>query len=528
MAKRRVLSMRYRLPKENLRRLTRSLLFIIASCAFCLNTRAQGFNNRYIDVRPAMQYAGLSLKDSDFYTIGVTTRMTAPYIPKVMWSKISGEGLLQSYFVYEDSNYNEYGAFLNALVEENDSIVKVLGYVADTINVYPVLRTINYAGELKRATIYPDSTTDFVRGDYMTKDNNGNYYLGCNTQYSNGSTDCNIVKVNGSDSVLWNKKYGAGPPLWDDLTSITPLTNGNVMVGSWTYNPYTLPNMHSHTWLFEIDDNGTVVRQWLDSDSTMEAKSLKQTRDGGFIYASKRIIEQNIGDALCHTTVIKLDSMFGKQWGWEGTMLMSSSLGITDIEELPDGDFIVCGNGNYLNPTYNILSVFIMKLRSDGNVIWKNGYTAMDTNGVENFLNDIDVLPDGSYVAVGYVNLPSSVQPTQRQQAWMLKIDSNGCVIENCLVGVEEPSHEPQPTRQIQVYPNPFTADVSIVLKEENLKEATFVITNTLGEVIYRKEENNLASNYTKVLDLSYLPSGVYFVQVQSMNTTVSKRIVKE
>ncbi len=61
---------------------------------------------------------------------------------------------------------------------------------------------------------------------------------------------------------------------------------------------------------------------------------------------------------------------------------------------------------------------------------------------------------------------------------------------------------------------NPFTNDLSIALKGENIHEASFTITNVLGLVIYKREDTNLSSNYTKMIDLSYLPNGIYFVQI--------------
>ena len=88
--------------------------------------------------------------------------------------------------------------------------------------------------------------------------------------------------------------------------------------------------------------------------------------------------------------------------------------------------------------------------------------------------------------------------------------------------------HETQDTRQIQVYPNPFNSDLSIALKGENIQEATFTITNALGQVIYKREESNLSSNYTKMLDLSYLPCGFYFIQVTANGESTVKRVVKE
>ena len=49
-----------------------------------------------------------------------------------------------------------------------------------------------------------------------------------------------------------------------------------------------------------------------------------------------------------------------------------------------------------------------------------------------------------------------------------------------------------------------------------------------MGQVIYRQKENNLANSYTKMLDLSYLPDGVYVIEVIIDGERTVRRIVKE
>jgi hypothetical protein len=497
---------------------------------FCvLVGSGQGFSKRHVDVRPAMQYASVFLKDSAFYTVGVTTQMQAPTYVKPLWSQLSIDGDLKNYRVLNDTDNIDYGTFFNTGQFVNDSVVKLYGYASDGANLYPILWTILCNGTLLKSTIFSDSGSSLIRGDYMLSDLLGNHYLTASYQYAPGALDSYIIKVDKNDSVLWKKRYGS-LGVWDEyVTSACLLNTGNVMVGNWKFDQ-NLPNMKSYTWLFEIDTIGAIVRQWFDSDSTMEASGLKQTKDGGFIYASKKILSQDIGDVYTHSTVIKLDSIFNKQWTWESDLLMGYSIDGIDIEELSNGDFIVCGNGNYLNPNHTLLSAFIMRLRSDGFVAWKNGYTAMDTDGVENFLNDIDVLPDGSYVAVGYTRLPSSVQSTQRQQAWILKVDSNGCVIENCLVGVKnEPQATTEPKHQIKVYPNPAT-DVVMVdygFTDWSKGAVTLQLTNALGQVVFT-QNLPLYSGFQK-LNISPYPAGTYRITLHRSNQTIAKAtLVKE
>lgn len=499
----------------------RCLLFFLASIAFLFYTKAQGFNKRYVDVRPAMQYGAVFFTDSNFYTIGITTAMSPPYIVKPMWSKLDFTGMLQEYHSLNDTDLNYYGTFFNTGALESDSTVKLYGYIADTVNLFPILWTIDYSGKVIRAKVCSDSISHLIRGDYMTGGGNGSYYLTASYQYVPGAIDAYVIKVNNQDSILWNKRYGALAP-WDEaVTAVSLMNNGHVIVGSYK-SDHNLPNMKSYSWIFEINDSGSLVRQWFDGDSTMEARSLKQTSDGGFIYASKRIITQDILDVTIRATVVKIDSSLGIEWKWEHPQTMGSGVGGTDIEELSNGDFLVCGKGNLVMPNHNLAGAFIMKLGSDGSEKWKQVYSALDTDGADSYLNDIDVLPDGSYVAVGYVNIPSSITPTQGQQAWMLKVDSNGCVIENCLVGIEEPRAKNQEQR-VKIQPNPVSDYITIEMDAEMIG-AGVKIYNIMGKIVKQLTAYDLQF----AVDISELSKGMYIVTAEKEGKTARVKLKVE
>jgi len=81
---------------------------------------------------------------------------------------------------------------------------------------------------------------------------------------------------------------------------------------------------------------------------------------------------------------------------------------------------------------------------------------------------------------------------------------------------------------RVAVSPNPFVSDIAISIQKENLQLATFTITNPMGKTIYMANETNLATGYTKMLDLSYLPNGLYFLEVFVDGERTVKQIVKQ
>ena len=81
---------------------------------------------------------------------------------------------------------------------------------------------------------------------------------------------------------------------------------------------------------------------------------------------------------------------------------------------------------------------------------------------------------------------------------------------------------------QINIYPNPFTTNLAINVQRANLKQVTFSIYNMLGQQIYYRQEDGLSPNYTKMLDLSYLPNGIYVVEVEVDGACVSREVVKQ
>jgi len=69
---------------------------------------------------------------------------------------------------------------------------------------------------------------------------------------------------------------------------------------------------------------------------------------------------------------------------------------------------------------------------------------------------------------------------------------------------------------------------LDITLAQQNLKQADFSICNLLGQTVYTQQETNLSPTYTKMLDLSNLPNGVYLVEVVVDGEVSVREVVKQ
>jgi len=300
-----------------------------------------------------------------------------------------------------------------------------------------------------------------------------------------------------------------GTTWYEQASSIIKLTNGNLMIGAVRSNLNLNPTVQqANTWLLEVDTGGNVVRQWFDpSDSTYVAEGLRQTQDGGFIYGAQKKSYQTVNDVYKTSTIVKLDSNFNKQWVFDSDTL--SPTGFTDIEILPDGNYIACGSKNY---RYG----WIVKLSANGQKLWSKEYVGIGDWGSKNFLRDIDVLPDGGLIAVGESQLSGATPP---QVGWFLKLDSNGCEIDNCTVGFEDVQEE----KQIEIYPNPASDNFTIKLPE-SMKGAEVVVYDVTGKIVKQQTVNTKQL----MIDVTAFSKGLYFATAQKGDRILSTKLVVE
>ena len=360
----------------------------------------------------------------------------------------------------------------------------------DTTNVTPdywVVK-IDSAGNKQWDNRYGGNSGDLLRSLDLTYD--GGYILGgysgsdttgdktqsnWDTTNNGGTGDYWVVKIDSVGNKQWDKRYGTVSS--DKLFSVMQTLDGNYLLGGGADSGITGNKTVAKggIWLIKINNIGNIIWQKV-YDGGAGFKGMNRTNDGGYLISGE---------------------------GYKNFMLPITS---------PDRTDDCLGSQN----------TWILKLDSAGNKQWdKTIFTiGNDYGGYAVQTND------GCYLVAN--SSRAGIGGYKTQAAWDSSFDFFIVKFSmDTVTGIEEPRTKNQEPR-VQVYPNPFSSEVSILLQAENLKEATFVITSTIGEVIYQRKEENLADNYTKVLDLSPLPNGIYFIQIATNGTSVVRKIVKE
>jgi hypothetical protein len=123
-------------------------------------------------------------------------------------------------------------------------------------------------------------------------------------------------------------------------------------------------------------------------------------------------------------------------------------------------------------------------------------------------------------VLFGSAQVYDSTSGGYSQDAWIVKLDSNGCDIDTCPHIVSSASlHEPLSNGEyIRCVPNPTSGVFAIGLPMQN---ATIKMYNAIGvEVTFVKKQNEI--------NISALPTGLYIVQVSDGKRMWWSKVVKQ
>lgn len=114
------------------------------------------------------------------------------------------------------------------------------------------------------------------------------------------------------------------------------------------------------------------------------------------------------------------------------------------------------------------------------------------------------------------------------QGAWVVKTDSIGCVMPNCLdtmmhIGIEE--FEEIQKQELILYPNPTHDQLQIAVNQQGTKVEQVIIYDISGKEIYRKAYDEYLVN----IDVRNYKTGVYLVKVNGTDGSEwSRKFVKE
>ena len=78
----------------------------------------------------------------------------------------------------------------------------------------------------------------------------------------------------------------------------------------------------------------------------------------------------------------------------------------------------------------------------------------------------------------------------------------------------------------LNVYPNPTRGLFNISFVSEKINNVEITVIDAFGKIIILENKQHFVGEYTKQVDLSTSPKGIYMVQIRTNDSFVSKRIV--
>ena len=300
-----------------------------------------------------------------------------------------------------------------------------------------------------------------------------------------------ILKIDSVGNVLWWKRYFIYNGV--SFNNIFELPTGDYILSGSTAKG--TPNL-SQGAIMRTDSNGDSLwfRDYggIGEDQFYEAQ---KTLDGNIIVAG--ISAPNVSSTY-DSYVLKLDlngdTIWTKRFGTQND-------GCLSISVCSDGGYIVGGTIYY--PTNS--DMFITKLNAYGDSLWTKDF-GDSTGSIGYFVRQTN---DKGYILVG---------ESGAGDVYLVKTDSTG----NAILSINELGSQ---SFSFNAYPNPATTTLNLTISnEEGIKNVR--IYNLLGECLLHQQ---LTTNNQQVtLDVSSYAKGVYFVEVQTEEGIMRKKIIKE
>ncbi|MBL0314400.1 MAG: T9SS type A sorting domain-containing protein [Flavobacteriales bacterium] len=191
------------------------------------------------------------------------------------------------------------------------------------------------------------------------------------------------------------------------------------------------------------------------------------TADGKYIFAGQ---DQNAVQNQSRSQVTKLDinntvlwTHFYGEIGW-GCLAFS-------IKALPDGGFVFCGGDGSFGGAYG----YICRIDQDGNELWYRKYR--QTEGNECFATDVNPTTDGGFIMTGL--LQPDNQLDLPQDMWAIKLDSMGCLIPGCQVGIIEKGE----VAAMRIYPNPADDFINVFVESQQVGDCALHLYDLQGRL---------------------------------------------
>ncbi|MEI6507273.1 MAG: T9SS type A sorting domain-containing protein [Bacteroidota bacterium] len=196
---------------------------------------------------------------------------------------------------------------------------------------------------------------------------------------------------------------------------------------------------------------------------------------------------------------------------------------LIEIAQVKNDYFYNVGQYNMTNDsglTYSDCIQFL-KLDSLGNIKWRRVFKQWYK---DNRAYSLTSVPDGFIICA---DGKDTTHTTGYADAWVIKTDTNGCVIPGCNAhdGIVQIIN---PEAFVKVYPNPASTELNIEITDERAKAKNFFMYDNTGNLVTHKNVNNESRNY--IFPTSDIKNGLYYfvIELQDGSQAVRKILIQK
>lgn len=240
---------------------------------------------------------------------------------------------------------------------------------------------------------------------------------------ASGIQEAIVEKVDSRGNLVWSKNYAIGRN-GDGIAAIKQTADGGFVAAGGVFAAGEAP---SGGLILKLDASGNV--QWQSVVGPMGAttvvfNALQQTSDGGYVATGNYYTSSSQCQPFeCEGgLVVKLDASGNVEWQQGLTAAGSNSLFIDSLIATADGGYVAAGAWFGTNQKGGLL----VKLDSNGNILWQNAYSGGSYFGAELgvVIYSVHQTSDGGYFLAG--DGEDKLQEGGRLVPWLGKVDSNG------------------------------------------------------------------------------------------------------
>ena len=145
---------------------------------------------------------------------------------------------------------------------------------------------------------------------------------------------------------------------------------------------------------------------------------------------------------------------------------------------------------------------------------------------------DLEVSIFGGTAPYSYLwntqSISQSITPLSNGNYWVLITDDVPCIadtaffyVENITTGINEIKNN-----TIDIYPNPSRDVFNISFTSETVQDLKVRILNVVGEVIISEDLDQFIGEYTKQINLHENAKGIYFLEIETNDGVVNKKLI--